>query len=340
MKLSTLALLLVMPFMGSAQYKIVETHLLQNAENAPSAHASSILEVNNGELLATWFSGEHEGHKEVGISLARYKNNKWEAAKKVANAEIIDGVTYPCWNPVLVKNEDNKILLFYKVGPNPREWWGQLITSTDNGKTWSKPEKLPEGFMGPIRVKSIQKSNSDFLHPSSYETPKDDYWTMHFETSDKNGKNWRKVEVNNDTFQVIQPTLIHLPEGKLMSLARSRHNKVIASISENQGETWGKLFPINLPNPNSGIDAINLDENHSLMVYNPLTAGKNWWEGRNIILLGESTDGINWKEVLRLENHEKGEFSYPAIIKTSDGKIHITYTFDRKQIKHLVVEKI
>jgi alpha-L-fucosidase len=333
MRLIIIALLFLVSCKSkTTQYSVVETHLLENAENAPSAHASSIVEVGDGEILATWFSGEHEGHEQVGISLSRYKNNQWEPAKKVASAETIDGVTYPCWNPVLVKNTDNKLLLFYKVGPNPREWWGKMITSTDNGETWSESEKLPDGFMGPIRVKSIVKPNSDLLHPSSYETPKEDYWTMHFEVSDKDGKNWRKVEVDNDTFQVIQPTVLHLADGKLLSLARSRHNKVIASVSDNYGDTWGNLYPINLPNPNSGIDAINLTDDKFLMVYNPLTAGKNWWEGRNVILLGESTDGENWKEVIKLEDHEKGEFSYPAIIKTSDGKIHIHSTENKLSI--------
>lgn len=325
--------------LAKAQYKIVETTLLESAENAPEAHASTIVEVDNGEILAAWFSGEYEGHEDVGISLARYKNKKWESGVKVASAEVVDGKKYPCWNPVLLRNSLGKILLFYKVGPNPREWWGQLITSTDNGKTWSKPEKLPAGFLGPIRAKSIRLPYPSFLHPSSYENPKDDYWTIHFEISDEDGKDWKKIEVDNGKYQAIQPTLLYLPDMKILSLSRSRHNKVIASISEDLGHSWGELFLTDLPNPNAGIDAVYVDENDYLMVYNPLLAGKEWWEGRNKILLGHSTDGLNWKEVITLEDKEKGEYSYPAIILAEDGKIHITYTDDRKKIKHVVVEK-
>ncbi len=321
-----------------AQFKVTESHTLFTEPHTPEAHASTIVETVNGSLLAAWFAGEYESHKDVGIYLAKYNGKTWTKAQQVAYAETIKGKTYPCWNPVLVKNKDNTIFLYYKVGPNPREWWGMVKKSFDGGNTWSKAEKLPSGFLGPVRVKSLELPNGSFLHPSSTETPDTDYWSMHFEISDKNGENWKNIPVACDSFQVIQPTLITLPDNKLMMMARSRHNKVIASQSADWGKTWSKLYPIDLPNPNSGIDAINTGKSEYVMVYNPLRSGKDWWEGRNQLVLGHSTNGHNWSEILSLEDHEKGEFSYPAIIKTTDGKIHITYTFNRKHIKHIVVE--
>lgn len=335
-----LFLFLIVPCTLCSQYRIAETHLLTTAIPTKASHASTILQIGEGEFLSAWFGGEYEGHEEVGIYLAHYSKGKWEAGVLTARAEKIDGRTYPCWNPVLIKNKET-IFLYYKVGPNPREWWGQLITSMDNGKSWSKPERLPQDFLGPIRVKSLQLPNGDFLHPSSTETPDTDYWSMHFEVSDKNGKNWRKIEVECDTFQVIQPTLLTLPDNRIMMMARSRHNKIIASHSSDDGQNWSKLYALDLPNPNSGIDAITLvGSNTYLMVYNPLTAGKEWWEGRSKLVLGISSNGEDWKEILSLEDHDEGEFSYPAIVESSDGKVHITYTFDRKQIKHLVLDKI
>lgn len=335
-----LFLLLIVPCTLSSQYRIVETHLLTTATPTKASHASTILQIGEGKFLSAWFGGEYEGHEEVGIYLAHYSNNKWKPGVLTATAEKIDGKTYPCWNPVLIKNEET-IFLYYKVGPNPREWWGQLITSTDNGNSWSSPKRLPQDFLGPIRVKSLQLPNGDFLHPSSTETPDTDYWSMHFEVSDKNGKNWRRINVECDTFQVIQPTLLTLPDNRIMMMARSRHNKIIAAHSSDAGQNWSKLYALDLPNPNSGIDAIPIaGSNTYLMVYNPLTAGKEWWEGRSKLVLGQSPNGEHWKEILSLEDHDEGEFSYPAIIESNDGKVHITYTFDRKQIKHLVLGKL
>ena len=50
-----------------------------------------------------------------------------------------------------------------------------------------------------------------------------------------------------------------------------------------------------------------------------------------------STDGKQWQAALVLEN-SPGEYSYPAVIQTRDGLVHITYTWKRERIKHVVVD--
>ena len=71
-----------------------------------------------------------------------------------------------------------------------------------------------------------------------------------------------------------------------------------------------------------------------LLVNNPLPQGKDWFNGRNVLDVEYSKDGVNWKKLFDLENQKEGEFSYPAIIQTSDKKVHILYTYNRKFIKH------
>ncbi len=302
-----------------------------------SCHASTITGLGKDKLMAAWFAGTHEGATDVSIWTALYENGKWAAPKQVANGVINDSLRYPCWNPVLFKTKAGKLFLFYKVGPNPREWWGMMVTSGNNGKTWSAPEKMPEGMLGPIKNKPVQLKNGDILYPSSTESKDEKTWHIHLERSDRNGRNWSRTLIANDTFSVIQPSILLYPHDSLQMLCRSRQNCVVQTWSKDNGVTWGPLSLTALPNPNSGTDAVTLQNGLKVIVYNPLTAGQQWWEGRSKLFVAASTDGIHWQDVFALENEPKGEYSYPAIIQTEDGAVHITYTAERKNIRHVVL---
>ena len=121
-------------------------------------------------------------------------------------------------------------------------------------------------------------------------------------------------------------------------LLRSRQNSIIQSWSADNGKSWGNLSPINLQNPNSGIDAVTLKNGLQVLIYNPLPSGNKWSNGRNILRVATSKDGNNWTDIYELENKDKSEYSYPAVIQTQDGLIHITYTYDRKLVKHVVLD--
>jgi hypothetical protein len=85
-----------------------------------------------------------------------------QIALKIAEGIINDTLIYPCWNPVLFKNRECKLSLWYKAGPSARPWWGMVLTSTDEGRTWTSPERLPLGILGPIKDKPLVTSP---LHP-------------------------------------------------------------------------------------------------------------------------------------------------------------------------------
>ncbi len=122
-------------------------------------------------------------------------------------------------------------------------------------------------------------------------------------------------------------------------LCRSKQGNVIQSWSNDDGKTWSALSKTTLPNPNSGIDAVTLKDGLQLIVYNPDAPGKEWSNGRSKLRMAMSTDGENWQDVMELEHGTTEEYSYPAIIQTPDGLIHITYTYDRKNIKHVVIRE-
>ena len=295
----------------------------------PSCHALTIIQNGKG-LMASWFGGTAERNPDVGIWVSRYEKSGWTAPVEVVNGIQHKGKRYPCWNPVLF-NSGKEILLFYKVGPSPSTWWGELITSPDKGKTWSVPRRLPEDIFGPIKNKPVQLSNGELLCPSSTE---DEGWRLHMEFTSDKGLTWERTSALNErTTGAIQPSILIHPGGKLQLLCRSTVSKILTAWSEDNGRTWSNPEPTTLPNNNSGIDAVTLRDGRHLLVYNHLT------KGRHAIHVAVSDDGTEWKAAAILENDKPGsEFSYPAVIQTSDGLVHITYTWNRKQIKHVVID--
>jgi len=305
-----------------------------------ACHASTIVELTPGVLMASWFAGAYEGADDVAIWTSIYKDKNWSKPVIAASGKGIDEKPMPCWNPVLFKNNEGILYLFYKVGPNPREWWGMVIRSSDDGETWSAPERLPENILGPIKNKPIQLKNGNILCPSSVESVDAKKWTVHLEITDKNLTKWEKIEIAaDDSVGVIQPTILQHKDGRLQMLCRSRQNVIYETWSKDEGKSWSKLCPTKTPNPNSGIDAETLKNGEFILIYNPLLQGKDWFYGRNVLNAAISKDGENWEDIFQLENEREGEFSYPAVIQASDGTIHITYTDRRKNIKHVVLKK-
>ncbi|HMC12304.1 MAG TPA: exo-alpha-sialidase, partial [Pirellulaceae bacterium] len=139
---------------AAVQPGIVTGEFIYETAPFPQCHASTIALGRDG-LVASWFGGTRERHPDVGIWVSRHDGKGWSAPVEVANG-IQDATTrHPCWNPVLFQMPDGPLLLFYKVGPSPSTWWGMLIRSDDGGRSWSKPEKLPDDIPGPIKNKPI-----------------------------------------------------------------------------------------------------------------------------------------------------------------------------------------
>jgi predicted neuraminidase len=294
----------------------------------PQCHASTITPTKTG-LLAAWFGGTHEKNDDVEIWVSHFDGKGWSKVRSVANGIQSKDFRYPCWNPVLFTQPDGEILLFYKVGAHPRTWWGELITSVDNGKTWTNPVKLPEGIVGPIKNKPELLSDGRLLCPTSTE---DNGWRVHMEWLDSAEKWDKTAPLNNgEELAAIQPAILKWGD-RLQIVCRTRQKQISSAWSDDLGKTWSEMTLLkDLPNPNSGIDAVSLKDGRGILIYN------NTPRGRSPLNVALSSDGNSWKDVLILED-QPGEYSYPAVIQTTDGKIHITYTWKRRRVKHVILD--
>ena len=322
---------------AGAQTAVVKSEFIYETAPFPECHASTVA-ASQGKLVAAWFGGTKEKNPDVGIWVARLENGRWTTPVEVANGVESPVKRYPTWNPVLHQPKRGPLLLFYKVGPSPSAWWGMLTTSSDGGKTWSPPVRLPDSITGPIKNKPVELANGDLLCPSSSE---DNGWRVHFEHTRDLGQTWRRTDAINDgrEFGVIQPTVFFHPGGKLQALLRSRQGKVIESWSEDNGKTWSKLSATALPNPNSGIDGVTLKDGRHLLVYNHVVTPAGKWGDRAPLNVAVSADGKVWRAALVLEpGPPAAEYSYPAVIQTADGLVHITYTWNRRKVKHVVID--
>jgi len=222
------------------------------------------------------------------------------------------------------------LLLFYKVGPSPSEWWGMKIESADQGRSWSAAARLPEEVLGPIKNKPVLLSDHRLLCGSSTEH---DGWRVHMEWTSDGGATWERSAALNkpNENEAIQPTILQLGGDHLQILCRSKSIGKILTSDSHDGRTWSPLKATALPNPNSGIDAITLKDGRHVIVYNHAS------RKRSPLNIAVSEDGNVWNAAIVLED-EPGEYSYPAIIQTSDGLVHVTYTWRRKRVRHVVVD--
>jgi predicted neuraminidase len=315
----------------------------------PSAHASTIVELPNGDLLAAWFGGTAEGAPDTAIWASRRtanQANQWSAPYVLVREPNI-----ACWNPVLFHSADGKLWLYYKFGPSARTWTGARLVSNDEAHSWSQPDHLPAGLLGPIKDKPLVLDDGTIVSGTSVESYSS--WAAWIDRSTDNGKTWTKIgpigpitlpSQPSPSLQpsqpnqaehvsgIIQPTIIPLGNKHLRLYARSTSDigRICIADSFDDGLTWTHAHPTDLPNPNSGIDAVALRDGRVVLIYNNTTTG------RTPLNLAVSTDGEHFKIFDTLED-QPGEYSYPTIIQGKAGELDMTYTWNRQRIRFATV---
>lgn len=338
-------IILILFFGFQSRSQILLSEFIFDKAPFTSCHASTIVNLPGDELLVAWFGGTQEGNADVAIWYSKKSKGSWSVPLTLAKEN-----NTPCWNPVLFYTPDSTLWFYYKYGTHPSIWSAARKYSTDHGLTWSATEYLPAGVYGPIRAKPLVLQNGVVVSGTSVESYRN--WAVWIERSTDLGKSFNKIgpisiprisslKDNGDgandwghTHGIIQPSIIAMDDKHLRLYARSTNDigKIVAADSYDEGLTWTQGHTIEVKNPNSGIDAVTLNDGRILLIYNNTT------EGRSPLNIAVSKDGTNFTMLHTLENTPGKEFSYPNIIQTPDGLIHITYTWQREKIKHVVIK--
>ena len=351
-RLLTLALMLVAAFAAIGQQVIDWSDLWKLFKDAPfeSCHASTIAETKDGDLVVACFGGSYEGCEDVCIWVTRLPKGafEWTTPIIAADGVLNDTLRKACYNPVLQPMPNGELWLFFKIGSCVADWTGWLTKSSDGGKTWSPREPLPEGFLGPTKNKPLLLGDR-LLCPSSTEK---DGWRIHFEILDLNTNEWHKVgpikaakalttmdkgkrHAKPQEIMCIQPTLLQMADGSIKALCRTKNGRIATTTSRDGGETWSEVTLTDMPNNNSGIDAVALNDGNYILVYNPATVKPGKETGpRSSLAVAISDDAKHWHMIMESKESTapQGELSYPSVIQGSNGHIYICHTWLRQCI--------
>lgn len=401
----------------TAHAAIISDEFLYERTSFPQCHAGTIVELDNGDLVASYFGGKHERNPDVCIwvSIKKKGSDHWSdpilagdgvfrlgtddarlagiaeestpaeggpiksykvdpkdpVTRRSPTASLSELRRKACWNPVLTVMPDGELWLFYKVGLKVADWTGWLVKSKDGGRTWSQREPLPEGFIGPVKNKPELIGNR-LICGSSTEI---NGWKFHVEIYDLATKQWKYVgpveaepvmrtedmaigqavtasedieapdaggEAMKDgrhPVDCIQPSILRLSDGRLQVLMRTRNGKLATSFSSDNGDTWTKVTLTEVPNNQSGTDAVTLHDGRHALIYNDFETLPGTKKGpRTPVSIALSDDGTHWRHVLTLEDSPISQYSYPAIIQGRDGTLHCVYTWRRQRMAYKQID--
>lgn len=314
-------------------------HLAYSAElvfdtipGVPVHHCSTLAEAPNGDLLCLWYGGSFESADDQALYLARQApgSREWSTPEN-----ILSNQAQPPGNAVIFTQPDGRVAIIWgrMEGTRPVRRGGgwsacRLFyrSSGDNGHTWSEDRELPGTFHWLPRNLPITLPDGTFVLPISGEAGESSGSFL----LAKHGDQWEKYGAVIPAGS--QPTTIIRDNGDLLTLLRGEP-RIRQSISNDNGLTWSEPVPTDLPNPGAGIAMTKLASGRLVLIFN------NSEEDRSPINLIQSTDdGETWTDLRTLES-DPGEYSYPCVMQTSDGAIHITYTYRRMSIKHTRVNE-
>ena len=274
---------------------------------------------------------------------------------------------------MLAAGPDGAVWLFAKRGPAISGWTTWVTRSLDGGRTWEEARELvpgdDSGGRGPVRNPPLLLPDGTWLAPASVEVwEPEPRWDAFVDVSTDAGATWQQapIPLQHEGLVgagVIQPALWASVD-RVRALLRSSEGRAYLSTSRDGGRSWEPAAPTELPNNNSGLAVLALDDGTVVCAHNP-TAG-DWAARCPLVLSTSADDGLTWRVAVVVDDGRTsvdddparrptvpqsggfapadsgvlatgvGEYSYPALARTGDA-LTVTYTWQRRGIVEATV---
>lgn len=309
-------------------------------------HVPSICQMSDGRLAAVWYGGTREGAMDTAIYYATSvpeNSMTWceprvIVDRKIASRELRRFVK-KVGNPVLFTDPDGNLWLIY-VSISIGGWSGSSLNikiSYDDGNTWTRSQRL---VLSPfLNIGELVRNNPVIMSDHSFMVP------IYHECLGKfpeilwvwKGEKTRRVCFKKTRMSggrsYIQPSVVGYDSRLASAFYRnlSCDRSVGMAVSSDVGVTWSEPQALELPNPDSGLNAISFSGGRILLAFNDSNSNRE-----NLSLAVSKDPGRHFMRIAVIEDTETEEFSYPYMIRDRGGRIHLVYTWRRKRIKHVV----
>lgn len=292
-------------------------------EGKSGSHAATILALDDGELLAGWYSyeGPHElDGSAVYLARRRIGASAWDPP--ILHRTTAGGIG----NPVLYA-EGDRVWLFQAVVAGG--WSTSSIefqVSDDRGLTWSSPFRIAGPLGSNVHAPPLRTRDGRLLLPAY-----DDLLQRCLFFTSSDGLSWElnSVVATPWPHQAIQPASVVLESGRLLAVMRNVGKGWLWVMASDDGGTrWSEPGDSGFPNPASPAALLRLSQGYLLMVYNDSDTQR-----RPLSVALSADDGRTWPYRRVLADGES-TYSYPAVAQAPDGMIHVAYSHGREHIEH------
>jgi predicted neuraminidase len=296
-----------------------------------SSHASSIVELPDGELFAVWYAPLKCGTNAVIWSSRRpVGSDRWTAP-----SILHYNPGYSNKNPVLYLGSDNKLFLFWAI----EERWFKLVkntvrlkTSDDLGRTWGEARDVSGLSWFLTRTHPIRLHNGDIILPVYSDLSASSAVAI----SKDGGLTWKGPKYILFFFG-IQPTIIERSDLSLFTLMRCGMTPRLAwqATSNDSGKSWRDREYSNLNNPGTSLEMIKLNNGHVVLAFNDSKK-----DLKRLLLALSYDEGRTWPYKRAIEFETESPNTYPSLMQDRYGLIHLLYSYNgRKSIAHFVTDE-